>query len=146
MQLAGTYKVMTPGGLVTVTLRVAADGRLEGELRAAALALRLAGVAEGLRAEGTATNDAGASVVFQLEGSADQLAIQLVDLASGGVDALVLQRREAPDAPDAPPPAVVTAVATPVATATPTAAPLAPVPTATLPGGAAAAPLETVPG
>src|SRR4051812_41751493 len=99
MDLTGTYDANTPAGLVTVTLRVASGGRLEGELRAGTGVLRLAGMADGYRGEGTATNDLGAQVVFQVERSGDQLGIQLVDLATGGVDAVVLQRRVARDAP-----------------------------------------------
>lgn len=67
MDLTGTYDANTPAGLLTVTLRVASGGRLEGELRAGTSALRLAGMADGHRGEGTATNDLGAQVVFQVE-------------------------------------------------------------------------------
>src|SRR5512140_93333 len=99
MDLTGTYDVNTPAGLVTVTLRVTTSGQLEGELRAGTGMLRLAGMTDGHRGEGTATNDLGAQVVFQVERSGDQLGIQLVDLATGGVDAVVLQRRVAREAP-----------------------------------------------
>jgi hypothetical protein len=93
MDLTGTYDASTPAGVVTVTLQASPDGRLQGEVRTGPIVLHLVGSTDGVRGEGTATSELGASAVFQLEGSGDQLAIQLVDLATGGVDAVVCQRR-----------------------------------------------------
>jgi hypothetical protein len=93
MDLTGTYEASTPAGVVTVTLQALSEGRLQGEVRVGPILLRLAGSTDGIRGEGTATSELGASAVFQLECSGDQLGIQLVDLATGGVDTLVCQRR-----------------------------------------------------
>jgi hypothetical protein len=93
LDLTGTYDANTPVGVVTVTLHASPDGRLQGEVRTGPIVLHLVGSTDGVRGEGTATNELGASAVFQLEGSGDQLGIQLVDLATGGVDALACQRR-----------------------------------------------------
>lgn len=93
MDLTGTYEASTPVGVVTVMLRASPDGQLQGEVRTGSIALHLVGSTDGIRGEGTATSELGASVVFQLECSGDQLAIRLIDPATGGVDALVCQRR-----------------------------------------------------
>lgn len=127
MDLTGTYEASTPAGVVTVTLQASPEGRLQGEVRIGPILLRLAGSTDGVRGEGAATSELGAGAMFQLQRSGDQLAIHLVDLATGGVDALVCQRRR-DDAPrstiSAPPlsrgPAVTPSVQ---AAPTPTAAP-----------------------
>ncbi|HEX8107533.1 MAG TPA: hypothetical protein VF516_07375, partial [Kofleriaceae bacterium] len=64
MDLTGTYEASTPVGVVTVMLHASREGRLQGEVRTGSIVLRLAGSTDGVRGEGTATNELGANAVF----------------------------------------------------------------------------------